>query len=509
MPDKVIVTNEGALRQKYGAAGWRAIAKAIKALIAADKKRGLNTRLVALDRAATMKRLGGRAVNSVMDCRANKEAIDAIYTKLDPDYLLILGSLDVVPHQDLRNPAFSAGDDDDRFAYGDVPYACDAPYSRDPEKFVGPTRVVSRLPDLTGAKAPDLLLSLLHTAATWTSRPRRDPERYFALSAWQWRKSTALSVSNVFGGEPAVHLSPPDGPGFSAADLRPLTHFINCHGGLADPVFYGQKGRSYPDALTSAATKGRVAPGTTAAVECCYGGELYAAEALDLDLPICQSYLAQGAYGYFGSTTIAYGPAEGNGAADVLTQQFLLRVLEGASIGRAGLVARQDYVRQTGQMDPMDLKTLAQFCVYGDPSVTPVATDTPTTVPKGMDAADADRLGRRERRQKLVVSGRELQATKPIAGRPDPARRVPPEVKRVLSGLARDAGLSGRRDFASFRVDPRRPGKAAKAAAGADRYHVLVAEAPRQPPNPAIKKVAVVARQLGGRIVAYRVYYSR
>jgi hypothetical protein len=509
MPDKVIVTNVGALKQKYGAAGWRTVKRSVTALVAADAGRGLATRLVALDDAKAMKRLGGKAVTVVASCRQNKEAIDAVWTALAPDYLVVLGSHDVVPHQDLRNPAYQAGDDQDQVAWGDVPYACDAPYSRDPERFVGPTRVVSRLPDLTGATSPDVLVSLLETAATWKPRPRRDPEPYFALSAWEWRKSTTLSMANVFGGQPAVFLSPPAGPAFSKAELKAACHFINCHGGESDPVFYGQRGRSYPEALTSATVAGRIARGTVAAAECCYGGQLYASEALGLDLPICLRYLSQGAYAYFGSTTIAYGPAEGNGAADVLTQQFLAQVIDGASVGRAALAARQAYVASTGQMDPVDLKTLAQFCLYGDPSVAPIAGESPTAVPKGIEATEAARIGRHERRTKLAVTGRILEASKPTAGRREVDAKVPPAVRTVLAGLARAAGVRGRKAFASYRVDARRPGAAAKEAAGADRYHVLVAESPRAAPGPIVHKVAVVARQLGGRIVAYRVYYSR
>jgi hypothetical protein len=482
----------------------------VAALVAADRRRGLATRLVALDDPRAMKKLGGVAVTAPRSCRQNKEAIDAVAAALAPDYLLILGSHDVVPHQDLRNPAYQAGDDDDPVAWGDVPYACDARYSREPEKFVGPTRVVSRLPDLTGATTPDLLVSLLETAAAWQCRPRRDPEPYFALSAWEWRKSTALSVANVFGGQPSVFLSPPSGPRFTKPELGALCHFINCHGGEADPVFYGQRGRSnYPEALTSTTVAGRIAPGTVAAAECCYGGELYASEALGLDLPICLRYLSQGAYAYFGSTTIAYGPAEGNGAADVLTQQFLAQVLDGASVGRAALAARQGYVASTGQMDPMDLKTLAQFCLYGDPSVTPIEAETSTVVPKGVDVTDVARLGRRERRTKLATAGRILEVSKPTAGRPEAAATSSPAVRKQLALLARRAGLGGRRPFVSFRVDARRPGAAAKAAAGADRYHVLVSTPPPRANGPVVRKVAVVAKQLGTRIVAYRVYYAR
>jgi hypothetical protein len=160
-------------------------------------------------------------------------------------------------------------------------------------------------------------------------------------------------------------------------------------------------------------------------------------------------------------------------------------------------------------MDPMDLKTLAQFCLYGDPSVTPVATETSTEVPKGTDRQQSDRLGRQERRAKLAISGRQLQEQKPTAGRRDPRARVSPALRRVLHGLARDAGVETDDGFVAFRVDAKQRGRAGKGAAGADRYHVLVARpagaAKKKPP---VNRVAVVARQVGSRIVGYRVYYS-
>ena len=100
----------------------------------------------------------------------------------------------------------------------------------------------------------------------------------------------------------------------------------------------------------------------------------------------CQSasaILFEGAYGYFGSSTIAYGPAEGNGAADLITQYFLLAMLDGASLGRAALLARQRFVQQTAELDPMDLKTLGQFNLLGDPSVHPAANRQCDKRPEG------------------------------------------------------------------------------------------------------------------------------
>ena len=122
--DKAIVTNLTALKAKYGQAGVQKIDAAVKHLIAADKKRGLITRIYPLDDAAVMGQIGGTPVTTASDPKQNKDAIDAVYKTFAPDYLLILGAVDVIPHQDLKNPVYSPFDDPDRFAFGDLPYAC-------------------------------------------------------------------------------------------------------------------------------------------------------------------------------------------------------------------------------------------------------------------------------------------------------------------------------------------------------------------------------------------------
>src|SRR6185295_6134667 len=112
--------------------------------------------------------------------------------------------------------------------------------------------------------------------------------------------------------------------------------------------------------------------GTVAAVESCYGAELYD-PALAGGVPgICNTYLAAGAHGYFGSSTISYGPASGNGQADLICQFFLKHVLSGASTGEAALRARLDFIQLLSLAEPIDLKTLAQFNLMGDPSLHPV-----------------------------------------------------------------------------------------------------------------------------------------
>ena len=62
--DKVILTNLSALKSKYGTPGFRKIQTAVGALIKADKARGLDTRLIAVDDSAVMKKLSAPAVTA-------------------------------------------------------------------------------------------------------------------------------------------------------------------------------------------------------------------------------------------------------------------------------------------------------------------------------------------------------------------------------------------------------------------------------------------------------------
>jgi len=511
MDDKIIVSNRAALTAKYGTAGVSMIKKAVDALIDADAKRGIKSRLVYLDDAAAMKRFKGSAVKDRSSPQQNKAAIDAIFRAANPEYLMILGAPDVVPHQDLTNPAFDPPDDPDQHALGDLPYACDTKYSRDIATFKGPTRVVGRLPDLTKASEPSYLLTLLDIATNYRSRAATDYGTYFGLSTFSWRKSTELSLFNVFGNSDALTLAPPSGPNHPAKRLAPLAHFINCHGGSSDPSFFGEKGRSQPESLTSKSIVRKIKSGTVAAVECCYGAELYDSITLALPMPICQRYLVQGAYGYFGSSTIAYGPEDSNGAADLITQYFLLELLDGASLGRAALRARQRFVEQTAELDPVDLKTLGQFNLLGDPSIHPVQVPSATSVPQGVDSEQSRRVERRARRAKLRAAGDLLQETKPTASRKAAKVRKSPAIRKVLAHIARQAGIGRRKDFTAFDVKvpkgARRHG--IKAAPVASCYFVAIYRPKKPSRGSESRSIAAVAKEVGGRIVGYRIYRER
>lgn len=366
MAAKLVVTNRSALAAKYG--NLKTVDAALDRLIAADAGRGLKTQVIDIADGPTMKRLKGPTA-SPADQASNKAAIDAAFRRSRPSYLVILGADDVVPHQSLDNPLRSS--DGDQNVPSDLPYACETPSSIVMSDFIAPTRVVTRLPDRPGASRPELLIRLLDNVAKWAARPVSQYQP-LGISAAKWKGSSGLSLTHLFGSAAALQLVPPAGPHWDRPTLARRIHFINCHGAIEDPQFYGQLAKRYPIAHQSNWLKGRITNGTVVAAECCYGAELY--DSGRGALPICLRYLDEGAYTVFGSTNTAYGSEDNtNTDADLLTQYFIRSILKGASVGRAGLEARQAFIAALPHPDPFDLKTLAQYLILGDGSIHPVA----------------------------------------------------------------------------------------------------------------------------------------
>jgi len=448
--DKLIVTCKAALRRKYGN-GSAAVDAAIKRLIAADKGRGLVSLRVDLDAVETG--LAAAGASAAVLQRLAKSAIDKAYHRYLPDYLLIVGAPDVVPMQELANPMNAdknpENDDDDPVVPSDLPYACEHGYAIDATKFLGPVRVVGRLPDMMGAAKPEYLVGLLAKAARARSRVRDDYRNYFSVSAFAWKDSTRTSVENLFNDASKMRLSPPSGPAWSAAALAPRLHFINCHGSDRAPKYYGQKGDKYPTAHYSPELIGKITEGTVVAAECCYGAQLYdparPVDKRDAHVPgIAVTYLGQGAYGVFGSTTIAYGPSAGNGQADYLCQYFVQAVRDGASLGRAALEARHRFASQLSHLDPSDLKTLAQFYLLGDPSIQPLQTQahalSRSPVFRRTFGGRSHSPGTRHfRRERAARTGHNLAHT--LAAVQPSRAPAPPGVRRVLGAIAIESGL--------------------------------------------------------------------
>jgi hypothetical protein len=232
---------------------------------------------------------------------------------------------------------------------------------------------------------------------------------------------------------------------------------IKCHGSQLDPCFYGQKGNSYPVALFSGTLKAKLTPQTLAAAMCCYGAQVYdpndPAAQQPGEWPLAITYLRKGAWGFVGSTMIAWVGPRKMMCADWIVAGYLKSALGGASLGRAFLESKQDYVRWINQQgrapDLADEKTLIEYVLLGDPSIQPVS-HTPST-PAAKRAAFAAQIAGpsppalEERRQRRVIREQmavQIREMLPVRTEVKPARAGADKLFALVQDLLRDDGAA-------------------------------------------------------------------
>ena len=380
---KLSVTVRSSLERKYDSASLKLLDRAVTDWIAHDRKRGVKTIHVAVDDAPAMKKLGVPAIKGTTTASRIKSAIDALWERLTPDYLVLFGGDEIVPHFVVANPSYDVSGDDDKEVPTDNPYASSRPFSASkPSSYLIPDRVVGRIPDMIEDGDPSWFVDYLATATHWTPEAPGTFDKAYTICASPW-KAAGRACVEYLGKNPSILLVSPPDEDKSAAPRRQLAsrlHMIKCHGSPLDPRFFGQREDWYPPALFSGTLKPRLKPGTVAAAMCCYGAQVFSpsdkAAAVPGAWPLASTYLRGGAPGFVGSTMIAWVGDKTMVCADWIAAGYLKSVLGGASIGRAFLEAKQDYVRwiseQGGSPDRADEKTLIEFVLLGDPSVQPV-----------------------------------------------------------------------------------------------------------------------------------------
>lgn len=382
---KLSITVGAALAARYDRAARTRIGHAVRAWCAADRARGITTVHLALDDARAMAAHGVAPLAGRASAAKVKRTLDALCRRLHPDYVVLFGGRDIVPMFVVPNPSHDPHGDDDRDVPTDNPYACSMPYRAGERKsYLVPDRALGRITDLDGDGDPAWLLDYLARAAAWQPKPAAFYARPYAVVCHEWKAAgeACMAYLGLPGAE--LQVSPPahDADATARARLRRTLHLVKCHGAALDPRFYGQKGQSYPEVLTSPTLRGKVSPGTLAAAMCCYGAQVYSpadpAAQLPGAWPLATTYLREGAIGFAGATRIAWVGVDAMMCADWIAAAFLKSALGGASLGRALLESRQDYVRwlaSQGQVPGRaDEKTLIEYVLLGDPSVHPVAT---------------------------------------------------------------------------------------------------------------------------------------
>ena len=137
-----------------------------------------------------------------------------------------------------------------------------------------------------------------------------------------------------------------------------------------------------------------------------------------------------------------------------------------------------------------------------------MAVPGPKAAPQGSTPETTARFQRNEGRAKLKQAGDYLQQTKLTASKLQKGARAPVKAKSTLANIAAKNGLPRKQPFFAFKVKGVKPvrGEAAKLASAPSRDYLTIGKPKSQR---ARYRVAVVAKEVGGRIIDYRIYHER
>lgn len=390
---QVILTSRRMLTERYGADAFRAIDRRLKALAVALHRRGVPTYCAYFDDPAALQLDRDLAfAPAAPDPASVRDLVRTMASGLEGrgqalGTLLLLGGDEVVPFHRLPNPI----PDDDDVVLSDNPYASDD------AGYVLPQRIVARIPN--GADAsPQLLLrqldrmleyhqtGTLRTAAAheksglfgqMLSARRNQAQRYAGYAAEIWSEPSR-EVLNALHTEATLETSPP----LTDATFTPgqfagrRVIYLNLHGAAGLSGFYGQPNTIWPGAATRLPVALRPEQlvdlpltGSLVLSEACYGAEL-AGRSVANSIPL--RALFEGALAFVGATVNAYGTMTMPlAAADLLFQRMAIHLAHGLPLGVALHHARLEFAQtmyqRQGYLDDVDIKTLIEFLILGDP----------------------------------------------------------------------------------------------------------------------------------------------
>ncbi|MBQ8384180.1 MAG: zinc ribbon domain-containing protein [Spirochaetaceae bacterium] len=301
-----------------------------------------------------------RSLSGVATVGEHLELIRSRMGEIQGRYLFILGSSSVVPSVLWENYASTAEVDPD--ISSDLPYATlDAtnPFAGLAYDYDSMLRV-GRLPNVDLENYfSNLELSRRHTGAVET----------FGVTARVWAAMTEHLYQAIAAG-PKVLASPEHTVESVRKHIPCGTNLLlfNLHGSDETKYWYGQENFSYPEAVEPTSFAGLERP-YFLAVEACYGA---AYEGRPVEESVLLSALSGTCVSFLGSSRIAFGvPAPSLNlpkgcCADIVCGEFLRNLRGGMSAGDSLNMARKKLMM--GQIAPEEVKTLAEFSLYGDPT---------------------------------------------------------------------------------------------------------------------------------------------
>ena len=223
---------------------------------------------------------------------------------------------------------------------------------------------VGRLP-VYGGEDFGLFRSYFETVMA--AAPHFETTKKFGLSALVWEDESNEEFSSFSKEE--VEVSPEVSISNVKKYISPDINifYFNLHGSNETEYWYGQKGRCFPEAVSPDLFNTSKKP-YIVGVEACYGAKY--TDGLTADDSILLKAMTHKCISFLGSSKIAYGTPTAPGCcADVIIGEFLRQISNGETAGNAFLQGMKKLVSAGKRLDDTEVKTLAEFNLYGDPSV--------------------------------------------------------------------------------------------------------------------------------------------
>ena len=313
------------------------------------------------------------------DCDEIVSLLTKIYNVAVPSYLLIVGDETVIPFIKWENEA----GDDDKYVPSDLAYLTldtSSPWSGVYCSFEDVTKL-GRLPSSAENGFAEAIQYFKFTAEY---KPQTQVNG-FAYTAYVWENASR----EIFEGLKCQLETSPNYTTnsdyikyYGLSRLYDLSEYnllgINLHGSDATHDWYGQlRAREICIEAFDAGCLPNSKTGYALCVEACYGARPKVLKGKDQSIVV--TALKNKCVAFVGSTRIAFGASRAGDlcCADVIAQTFLESLIAGKTSGAAYL---DSLVALMASGDDEDtIKTLAEFALYGDPSVSVFATNQPST----------------------------------------------------------------------------------------------------------------------------------
>lgn len=278
-----------------------------------------------------------------------------------PKYLFILGNEKVVEVVRWENRA----SDGDAEVESDLCYSTldlMSPWEGQKYDFDSVLRV-GRLPTYSGENFSEFK-SYFETAAAHIGQMNRVVS--YGLSALVWEEESnyefgKISSRNVDVSPDVEHKDVSSRMG-SESNLL----FFNLHGSDRAKYWYGQDGGDYPEAFAPEVLT-KISRPYFLGVEACYGARYLGG--LMPEESILLTAMQNKCIAFLGSSRIAFGTSSPFGScADFVIGSYVSNLKKGESAGDAHLSGLKRLTENWDSMDDSDLKTMAEFALYGDPS---------------------------------------------------------------------------------------------------------------------------------------------